>query len=107
MFIQGEIREVIHGAETGAPVYYVVILSDTRFNEGLTPFVIAAPITARGYGAPLHVAITPPPELGESAYVLIEALGRIEKASLGRAVGVVLPADYRKIEANLDILLHH
>lgn len=68
--------------------------------------MIAAPVTRRDYGLPLHVAIDPPPPGVARAYVMVEALGQIDKAHLGAAVGMLTSSQYRQIEECLTALLH-
>ncbi len=84
----------------------VLVVSVTLFNSGPAGLIVVLPLTTRGRGIPMHVAIEPP-EGGVSrpSFIKCEDIRSIDQRRLTRSIGTVTATTMLAVEENLSTLL--
>ena len=83
-----------------------LVVSTDRFNHGPAGLVVVLPMTARGKGIPLHVAVDPPEGgVQEASFVKPEDIRSVAAERLGARWGAVSPRTLAEVERRLRVLL--
>ena len=106
---RGDIWRADFGQTEGHEEAYrrpALIVSVDKFNQGPAELVIAVPLTTKGKGMPVHVAVGPPEAgLTQPSFIMCDQIRTIAKERLLKWMGRVSSATLTAVEDNLRILL--
>lgn len=85
----------------------VLVVSDSRYNNGPAGLVIVLPITSTRRGVKYHVPVEPPDGgLTRSGEILCDAVRSISKERLTRRLGLLAGTTLATVERRLNFLLN-